>query len=60
MSLAGGQQQAVRIRANPVKLASAGLALSDINTAINNANVNGSKGGFDGPSGVSRLTRMTS
>ena len=49
VSLAGGQQQAVRIRANPVKLASAGLALSDINTAINNANVNGSKGGFDGP-----------
>ena len=32
-----------------MKLASAGLALSDINTAINNANVNGSKGGFDGP-----------
>lgn len=49
VSLAGGQQQAVRICANPVKLASAGLALSDINTAINNANVNGSKGGFDGP-----------
>ncbi len=49
VSLAGGQQQAVRIRANPEKLASHGLSLSDISTAVNAANVNGSKGGFDGP-----------
>ncbi len=49
VSLAGGQQQAVRIRVNPTLLASHGLALSDINTAVNAANVNGSKGGFDGP-----------
>ncbi|MHA3081871.1 efflux RND transporter permease subunit [Acinetobacter sp. ANC 5383] len=49
VSLAGGQQQAVRIRANPTALASHGLTLADVNTVINAANVNGSKGGFDGP-----------
>ncbi|MCI5851334.1 MAG: efflux RND transporter permease subunit, partial [Sutterellaceae bacterium] len=49
VSLAGGQQQAVRIRVNPTLLASHGLALADISTAVNAANVNGSKGGFDGP-----------
>ncbi|MHA3115285.1 multidrug transporter subunit MdtC [Acinetobacter sp. ANC 4635] len=49
VSLAGGQQQAVRIRANPAALASHGLTLTDVNTVINAANVNGSKGGFDGP-----------
>lgn len=49
VSLAGGQQMAVRIRANPAALASHGLTLADINTTINSANVNGSKGGFDGP-----------
>src|SRR5574343_102842 len=49
VSLAGGQQQAVRIRANPAALASHGLTLDDVNTVINDANVNGSKGGFDGP-----------
>lgn len=49
VSLAGGQQQAVRIRANPAALASHGLTLDDVDTVINDANVNGSKGGFDGP-----------
>lgn len=49
VSLAGGQQLAVRIRVNPTLLASHGLTLSDVSTAINAANVNGSKGGFDGP-----------
>lgn len=49
VSLAGGQQLAVRIRVNPTLLASHGLALSDVSAAINAANVNGSKGGFDGP-----------
>ena len=49
VSLAGGQQLAVRIRVNPTLLASHGLSLSDVSSAINAANVNGSKGGFDGP-----------
>ncbi|MEB3766681.1 efflux RND transporter permease subunit [Acinetobacter sp. MD2] len=48
VSLAGGQQTAVRIQVNPTLLANYGLTLSDVNTIINNANVNGSKGGFDG------------
>ena len=49
VSLAGGQQQAVRIRANPAALTAHGVSLAEINTAINAANVKGSKGGFDGP-----------
>jgi multidrug efflux pump len=49
VSLAGGQQPAVRITANPVALATHGLTLQDVYTTINAANVNGSKGGFDGP-----------
>ncbi len=49
VSLAGGQQLAVRIRVNPTLLASHNLALSDISSVIKSQNVNGSKGGFDGP-----------
>lgn len=48
VSLAGGNQPAIRIRANPQLLASHQLSLEDIYTLINNSNVNGSKGGFDG------------
>ncbi|MBF7686933.1 efflux RND transporter permease subunit [Acinetobacter rathckeae] len=50
VTLAGGQQTAVRIKANPTLLAQHGLALSNILTVVNAANVNGSKGGFDGVS----------
>ncbi|SDC06039.1 efflux RND transporter permease subunit [Acinetobacter boissieri] len=50
VTLAGGQQTAVRIKANPMLLAQHGLALSNILTAVEASNVNGSKGGFDGPS----------
>ncbi|ANI15687.1 multidrug transporter subunit MdtC [Pseudomonas citronellolis] len=49
VSLAGGQQPAVRINANPVALAAHGLTLEDLYDTVNAANVNGSKGGFDGP-----------
>ncbi|ALM84584.1 efflux RND transporter permease subunit [Bordetella sp. N] len=49
VSLAGGQQTAIRVRANPDALAAHGLTLDDLYTVINNSNVNGSKGGFDGP-----------
>ncbi|MDT3720401.1 efflux RND transporter permease subunit [Pseudomonas oryzihabitans] len=49
VSLAGGQQPAVRIDANPKALAAHGLTLEDVYTVVNAANVNGSKGGFDGP-----------
>lgn len=48
VTLAGGQQTAVRIQANPTALAQHGLTLANISTVISAANVNGSKGGFDG------------
>ncbi|WP_263262277.1 efflux RND transporter permease subunit [Pseudomonas sp. RIT-PI-S] len=49
VSLAGGNQPAVRINADPAALAAHGLTLEDVYDTINSANVNGSKGGFDGP-----------
>ena len=49
VSLAGGQQPAVRIDVNPKALSAHGLTLEDVYTVVNAANVNGSKGGFDGP-----------
>ncbi len=50
VSLAGGQQPAVKIEVNPTSLAAHGLTLEDVYDKVNAANVNGSKGGFDGPS----------
>jgi multidrug efflux pump len=49
VTLSGGQRPAVRVQANPTALASYGMSLEDLRTAISNANVNGSKGSFDGP-----------
>ena len=48
MSISGGQKPAVRIQANPTALASYGLNLEDLRTAIAAANVNQAKGNFDG------------
>ena len=48
VSISGGNRPSVRVQANPNLLASYKLSLEDINTAINNANVNGAKGNFDG------------
>jgi multidrug efflux pump len=48
VSISGGQKPAVRIRANPTALASYGLSLEDIRTALNQTNVNQAKGNFDG------------
>jgi len=48
VSISGGQRPAVRIHANPTALASYGLTLEDLRTAIAAANVNQAKGGFDG------------
>ncbi|MFK3973277.1 efflux RND transporter permease subunit [Pseudomonas sp. NPDC087358] len=50
VTLAGGQQPAVKIEVNPTSLAAHGLTLEDVYDKVNAANVNGSKGGFDGPS----------
>src|SRR5476651_789664 len=48
VSISGGQKPAVRIQANPTSLASYGLNLEDLRTAITGANVNQAKGNFDG------------
>ncbi len=48
VSISGGQKPAVRIQANPTKLASYGLNLEDVRNAITAANVNQAKGNFDG------------
>uniref|UniRef100_UPI0035CAE468 efflux RND transporter permease subunit n=1 Tax=uncultured Sphingomonas sp. TaxID=158754 RepID=UPI0035CAE468 len=49
VTLAGGQKPAMRIRADTQALASYGLSLSQLRTAIDNANANSAKGSFDGP-----------
>ena len=49
VTIAGGQKPAVRIRVNPTTLASLGLQMEDVRTAISAANVNQAKGSFDGP-----------
>src|ERR1700761_1149756 len=47
--IAGGQRPAVRIQANTQALASYGMTLEDLRTAIGTANANQAKGTFDGP-----------
>jgi multidrug efflux pump len=49
VSISGGQKPAVRIQANPTQMASYGLNLEDLRTALVAANVNQAKGNFDGP-----------
>ncbi len=55
VSIAGGRRPAVRIRANPQALASLGLSLEDVRTAIVAANVNQAKGSFDGAQRASTI-----
>ncbi|HSC23640.1 MAG TPA: efflux RND transporter permease subunit, partial [Casimicrobiaceae bacterium] len=49
VSLSGGQRPAVRIQANTQALASYGIGMDTLRTAISNANSNAAKGNFDGP-----------
>jgi len=49
VSLSGGQRPAIRIQADTQHLASIGLSLDQLRTTIDNANANGAKGSFDGP-----------
>ena len=49
VSITGGQKPAVRIQVNPSSLASYGLNLEDVRTALQQASVNAAKGTFDGP-----------
>ena len=48
VSISGGQKPAVRIQANPTALASYGLSLEDVRTALSAANVDQAKGEIDG------------
>ena len=48
VSISGGQRPAVRIQANPTALASYGMSLEDLRTALSAANVDQAKGTFDG------------
>src|SRR5712672_3548611 len=49
VSISGGQKPAVRVQANPTALASYGLSLENLRSAIAAANVDEAKGNFDGP-----------
>jgi multidrug efflux pump len=49
VTLSGGQRPAVRIQANTEALASYGLGLDTLRSAITAANANSAKGSFDGP-----------
>ncbi len=63
VAISGGERPAVRIRFNPQALAAYGLNIDDLRTTIDNANVNGPKGGFDGPhlsSTISANDQLTS
>jgi multidrug efflux pump len=49
VSISGGQKPAVRIQVNPTALASYGINLEDVRTALQATSVNQAKGNFDGP-----------
>ncbi|MDE2439420.1 MAG: MdtB/MuxB family multidrug efflux RND transporter permease subunit [Betaproteobacteria bacterium] len=55
VSIAGGRRPAVRIQANPLAIANLGLSMEDLRSAIAAANVNSSKGSFDGPTRASTI-----
>ncbi len=48
VSASGAEQPAIRIRVNPVALASMGISLEDVRTAVVNANAAGPLGTFSG------------
>ncbi len=49
VTVQGNMRAAIRVRVDPARLASYGLSMEDVRTAIAAANANGAKGGFDGP-----------
>ena len=55
VTLSGGQRPAVRIQADIQALASYGLGLDSLRTAISGANANAAKGSIDGPSRATTL-----
>ena len=48
VTISGGQKPAVRIQVNPVQLASYGVSLEDVHTALTATSLNSAKGSFDG------------
>src|SRR5579863_66068 len=48
VSISGGQKPAVRVQANPTALASFGMSMENLRTAIAASNVDEAKGNFDG------------
>ena len=55
VAIAGARRPAVRIQANPAALASFGMTLDDVRSAISAANVKSAKGSFDGPNRASTI-----
>jgi multidrug efflux pump len=49
VTVQGNMRPAVRVRVDPARLAAYGLSMEDVRNAVAAANVNGAKGGFDGP-----------
>ena len=49
VTVQGNMRPAVRVRVDPARLAAYGLSTEDVRAAVSAANVNGAKGGFDGP-----------
>ncbi|MEJ2814147.1 multidrug efflux RND transporter permease subunit [Caulobacter sp. CCG-8] len=49
VTLSGGQRPAIRIQADTQAMASYGITLANVQSAISNANANSAKGSFDGP-----------
>ena len=48
VTVQGNMRPAIRVRADPARLAAYGLSMEDVRTAVVAANVSGPKGGFDG------------
>ena len=49
VSVNGSEQPAIRIRVNPIAIASMGFSMEDVRIAVANANATGPLGVFDGP-----------
>jgi len=49
VTVQGNMRAAVRVRADPARLAAYGLSMEDVRNAIAAANADSAKGGFDGP-----------
>jgi multidrug efflux pump len=49
VTISGGQKPAVRVQVNPTQLASYGLSLENVRTALTATSLNAAKGSLDGP-----------